>query len=170
MKVLLPALVTLTLGPGALAARVAVPGADVSVELPAGFRPMPKDIIDLKYSRGTPPTHVYSSPGPSWAVNIAFALRPAALPPGPLTTAQKALEGSIENTPGFRWVARGTERAGGREWIVLRFWVQGLDGPIYNHLRVTRQGQKTLLVTANVTQKLYPRFSAQLDAAMKSLK
>lgn len=168
-RLLFPA-AALLLSSAALAARLTVPGTDVSLDLPAGFQPMPRDIIALKYSRGTPPAHVYSTPGPSYAVNIAFALRDVALPGGSLAPAQAALERSITGTPGFRWVSRGVEKVAGREWIVLRFWVNGLDTPIYNHLRVTRQGDKTLLVTANVTKKLYPQYAARLDVAMKSLR
>lgn len=97
-------------------------------------------------------------------------MRDVQLPPGSLAPAQAALERSIQGTPGFRWVGRGIERVGNRDWIVLRFWVDGLDQPIYNHLRATREGDKTLLVTANVTKTLYPQYAAKLDAAMKSLK
>ncbi|GGQ97300.1 hypothetical protein [Deinococcus ruber] len=153
------------------AARVTVPGTSVSIDVPAGFVPMPKSVIDSKYSRGgLPPTAVYSTPGPHWEVNIAFALRDTALPAGDLAPVQAGLERSISATPGFRWVKRGIVKSAGREWIDLQFWVDGLDTPIYNHLRVTREGQKTLLVTANVTKKLYAKYAAQLDAAMNGLK
>ncbi|WP_216323194.1 hypothetical protein [Deinococcus aestuarii] len=171
MNVLLPGLAALLLASQAADTRVTVPGTGVSLALPAGFVPMPPEVVALKYSRGgTPPTSVYSTPGPSWAVNIAFAVRDVQLPPGDLSPAQAALERSVQGTPGFRWVKHGIERVSGRDWIVLQFWVNGLDQPIYNHLRATREGKKTLLVTANVTKTLYPKYAAQLDAAMKSLK
>ena len=155
----------------ALAARVRVPGTSVSVDVPAGFVPMPKSVIDSKYSRGgNPPSAVYSTPGPHWEVNIAFALRGTALPAGDLAPVQAGLERSISGTPGFRWVRHGIVKSGGRDWIDLAFWVNGLDTPIYNHLRVTREGGKTLIVTGNVTQKLYPKYGSVLDAAMNGLK
>jgi hypothetical protein len=161
----------LLLAPPPVAARVTVPGTTVSLNVPAGFIPMPAEVLKLKYSRGgLPPTQVYSTPGPHWEVNIAFALRNVALPKSDLLAVQKSLENSVSGTPGFRWVAHGIERVGGRDWIVLQFWVDGLDTPIYNHLRVSAEGQKTLLVTANVTKKLYAKYAPQLDAAMKSLK
>ena len=155
----------------ALAERVRVPGTDISLELPAGFVQMPPDILKLKYSRGgLPPTSVYSTPGPSWAVNIAFALRNVALPSGDLTPARLSLERSLVGVPGFRWVRHELQTQAGREWIVLEFWVSGLDTPIYNSLWVTRQGENTLLVSANVTEKLYPDYAAPLRKAMQSLK
>lgn len=164
-------LVSATLGLPASAARVTVPETTVSVDIPAGFVPMPKSVIDSKYSRGSaPPTAVYSTPGPHWEVNIAFALRNQALPAGDLAPVQAALERSIAPTPGLRWVSRSVVKSGRREWIDLQFWVRGLDTEIYNHLRVTREGQKTLLVTANVTKALYPKYGVQLDAAMNGLK
>jgi hypothetical protein len=161
----------LLLAPPPLAERVTVPGTTVSINVPTGFIPMPPDVLQLKYSRGgLPPAQVYSTPGPNWEVNIAFALRNVALPKSDLLSVQKSLENSVNKTPGFRWVKRGIERVGGRDWIVLRFWVNGLDTPIYNHLRVSAEGQQTLLVTANVTKKLYAKYAPQLDAAMQSLK
>ncbi|GBF05646.1 hypothetical protein DAERI_050155 [Deinococcus aerius] len=170
MNVLLPGVALLLLST-ATETRLTVPGTSVSLALPAGFAPMPADVIALKYSRGgKPPTQVYSTPGPSYAVNIAFALRDVKLPAGSLAPAQTSIERSIAGTPGLRWLERGVKRVGDREWIVLRFWVDGLDQPIYNHLRVTREGDKTLLVTANVTKTLYPQYAAKLDAAMNSLK
>ncbi len=163
--------VCVLLGLPAGASRVTVPGTTVSVDVPSGFVPMPKSVIDSKYSRGSaPPTAVYSTPGPSWDVNIAFALRDQALPTGDLAPVQAALERSIAPTPGLRWVSRRIVRSGGREWVDLQFWVKGLDTEIYNHLRVTREGQKTLLVTANMTKAQYPKYARQLDAAMNGLK
>lgn len=97
-------------------------------------------------------------------------MRNVELPPGDLAPVRAALERSVQGTPGLRWVGHGIERVGNRDWIVLRFWVNGLDQPIYNHLRASREGDRTLLVTANVTKALYPKYAAQLDEAMKSLK
>lgn len=165
------ALATLLLVPSGLAARSTVSGTDVSIDLPSTLVPMPQDVLRLKYSRGgQPPTQVYSTPGPHWDVNIAFALRDAALPAGDLNPARLALEKSVQATPGFRWVRRGVEKVGGREWIVLQFWVDGIDMPIYNHLRVTRQGEKTLLVSANMTKAQYPKWARVLDRTMQSMK
>lgn len=166
--ILLAALLT---GLPTSAARVTVPGTTVSVDVPAGFVPMPKSVIDSKYSRGSaPPTAVYSTHGPHWDVNIAFALRDQPLPAGDLAPVQAALERSIAPTPGLRWVGRRVVKSGGREWIDLQFWVRGLDTEIYNHLRVTRQGQKMLLVTTNMTKAQYLKYGAHLDATMNGLK
>ena len=164
-------LTALLLGLPAGASRVTVPGTTVSVDVPTGFVLMPQSVVGSKYSRGSaPPTAVYSTPGPHWDVNIAFALRDQALPAGDLAPVQAALERSIAPTPGLRWVSRRTLKSGGREWIDLQFWVRGLDTEIYNHLRVTREGQKTLLVTANMTKAQYPKYAKQLDAAMNGLR
>ncbi|MFB9991961.1 hypothetical protein ACFFLM_08310 [Deinococcus oregonensis] len=157
--------------PPSVAGRVTMPGTTVSINVPSGFIPMPTDILQLQYSRGgVPPTQGYSTPGPNWEVNIASALRKVALPKSDVLSVQKSLENSVNITPGFRWVKRGIERVGGRDWIVLQFWVNEVDTPIYNHLRVSAEGQQTLVGTANVTKKLYAKYAPQLDAAMRSLK
>ncbi len=155
----------------AQAARVTIPATTVSLEVPAGFVAMPKSVIDSKYSRGgNPPSTVYSTPGPHWDVNIAFALRNTPLPAGNLAPVQAGLERSIQATPGFRWVKHGIVKSGKREWIDLQFWVNGVDTPIYNHLRLTREGRKTLIVTANVTRAQYAKYGRTLDNAMNGLK
>ncbi|MDV6375476.1 hypothetical protein [Deinococcus arenicola] len=164
-------IMALLLAAPALAAPVKIVGTDLSIELPKEFVPMPRDVLQSKYSRGgPPPMQVFSTPGPSWDVNIAVALRDSALPKGDLNPSRLALEKSIQATPGFRWVKHGVEKVGGREWIVLQFWVDGLDTPIYNHLRVTRQGEKTLLVSANMTKAQYPKWAKALDTTMQSMK
>lgn len=152
-----------------LSTRVKVPNTNVSFELPSGFVPMPADILKLKYSRGTPPAQVYSTPGPSWAVNIAFDRRNVKLPSGGLAELQKALESSITGASGFRWEKHGIQKLNGRDWIVLQFWVDGLDTPIYNDLRATPDQGGLLLVTANVTKALYPQYAKSLKAALDSL-
>lgn len=171
-RTLLTALTALLLCPSlVLAARVTIPGTTVTLAVPKGFVAMPKTVIASKYARGgKPPSVVYSTPGPKWSVNIAFALRNAALPAGSLAPVQAGLERSIRSAPGFRWVRHGIVKSGGREWIDLQFWVNGIDTPIYNHLRLTRQGRKTLIVTANVTKALYPQYGRTLDNAMNGLK
>ena len=162
---------TLLLLSVAQATQVTIPGTTVRLDVPAGFVKMPQSVIDSKYSRGgNPPNTVYSTPGPHWEVNIAFAIRNTALPAGDLAPVQASLERSVQGTPGFRWVSHGIVRSGTAEWIDLRFWVDGIDTPIYNHLRVTRQGQKTLIVTANVTKALCGRYGKTLDSAMNGLR
>lgn len=162
---------SLLLLPSALAARVTIPGTSTSLDVPTGFVVMPKSVIESKYSRGsTPPSTVYSTPGPQWDVNIAFVLRSTALPAGSLAPVQAGLERSIQGTPGFRWVSHGIVKSGSRDWIDLRFWVNGADQPIYNHLRVTREGQGALIVTANATRAQYAKYGKTLDDAMNGLK
>ncbi len=162
---------SLLLAPSALAARVTIPGTGTSLDVPAGFVVMPKSVIESKYSRGgTPPSTVYSTPGPHWDVNIAFVLRNTALPAGSLAPVQAGLERSIQGTPGFRWVSHRIVKSGGRDWIDLQFWVDGADQPIYNHLRVTRDGQRALIVTANATKAQYAKYGPALDRAMNGLK
>ena len=163
--------VSVLLGHSASASRVTVPGTTVSVDVPAGFVPMPKSVIDTIYSRGSSQgLTVYSTPGPDWDVNIAFALRDQTLPAGNLAPVQATMERTIAPTPGLRWVKRGVVRSGGREWIDLQFWVKPFATESYNHVRVTRQGQKTLVVTAIMTKAQYSRYGARLDAALNGLK
>ena len=168
-RILLP-LFALLLPSLAQALHVRIPQTSVSVDVPADFILMPASVIASKYARGTPPSTVYSSPGPNWAANIAFALRAQALPPGSLRNVEAGVEKSLEGAPGLRWVKRGVVNVGGREWIALQFWVDGLDAPIYNHLRITREGKGTLLVTANVSQAAFAKYGPELDAAMNGLK
>ena len=118
---LIPAL-SLLLG-AAQAERVKLAGTGLSLEVPAGFAKMPQDVIDLKYSRGRPPGTVYSTPGPNWAVNIAFDRRDVAVKPGELKEIQGVLEKSVQGVAGFRWVKRDLQTISGRPWVVMQFWV-----------------------------------------------
>ena len=162
---------TLTLASPALAARTTVSGTSLSIELPGDFVPMTSEAIATKYGRGGQrPSTVYSTPGPNYSVNIAFRLAEQALTPKQLPEVKPVLEKAIQATPGFRWVSRGFTKLAGREWIVLRFWVDGLDAPIYNDMRVTSEGGKLLIVTANSSTSAYSKYSAKLSAALLSLK
>ncbi|WP_293912866.1 hypothetical protein [Deinococcus sp.] len=164
-------LLTLLLAPSAQAARVPVPATTLSIELPADFTAMTTGAIATKYGRGGQrPTTVYSTPGPNYSVNIAFRLAEQAVTPQQLPELKSALEKAVQATPGFRWVSRGFTKVAGREWIVLRFWVDGLDAPIYNDMRVTSESGKMLLVTANSSTSAYSKYSAKLTAALLSLK
>ena len=167
-------LTVLLIGLPASATRVTVPGTTVSVDVPSGFVPMPKSVIERKYPRGSDlPVAVYSTPGPDWDVRVAFALHNHTLPAGDLTPVQAELEDMVVSTPGLlRWVNRSIIKSGGREWIDLQFWITrlDLDTKNYNLVRVTRQGQKTLVVSAFVPLTQYSRYGTQLDAAMNGLK
>jgi hypothetical protein len=164
-------LAALTLASFTLAARVPVPTTTLSIELPADFAVMTTEAIATKYGRGGQrPSTVYSTPGPNYSVNIAFRLVEQALTPKQLPEIKPSLEKAIQATPGFRWVSRGFTKLAGREWIVLRFWVDGLDAPIYNDMRVTSENGKLLIVTANSSTSAYSKYSAKLTAALLSLK
>lgn len=154
----------------ALSTTVQIPGTDVTFDLPAGFVRMPDDIRKLKYARGTPPQVVYSTPGPSWAVNIAFALSPRPLPGGHVQAFQQQAERTFKAVPGVQWVGSDCRTVAGRQWCSVRFWIPGLDAPIYNDLRSTLVGGKLLLVTANASKARYPQDKAQLKAALDSLR
>lgn len=163
------ALVAALLGGAAHAERVAIPGTDVTVEVPVGFVRMPADILKLKYSRGRPPALVYSTPGPHWEVNVAFDRREVQVPGG-LPQVQAALEASVRPVPGFRWVSHGIRTVNGRDWVVLQFWANGLDTPIFNDLRALGVPGGVLIVSANVTKAQYPKYAAILGAALDSLR
>ncbi|WP_146160644.1 hypothetical protein [Deinococcus arcticus] len=169
MRRVLPVLLLAALVSPAHAASVEVPGTGVRFTVPAGFVKMPPDILKLKYSRGAPPTAVYSTPGPGWAVNIAFAVRRAEVP-GDMAALKVLLERSVQGAPGFRWESRGVKTLGPRAWVVLRFWVQGADAPIYNDLRATPVKGGLLIVTANAAKSQYPRYVQTLSAALDSLR
>ncbi|WP_235692785.1 hypothetical protein [Deinococcus aquaedulcis] len=167
-RVLTVLLLAAVLSP-AQAAPVEVPGTGVRFTVPQGFVKMPPDILKLKYARGTPPAAVYSTPGPSWAVNIAFAVRRVEVP-GDMTVLKSLLERSVQGVPGFRWDSRGIKTLGTRSWVVLRFWVQGADGPIYNDLRATPVPGGLLIVTANAAKSQYPKYVKVLGTALDSLR
>ncbi|MVN85252.1 hypothetical protein GO986_00510 [Deinococcus sp. HMF7620] len=169
MRRVLPALLLTVLSVSAHAAPVTVPGTNVQFTVPAGFVKMPPDILKLKYSRGTPPAAVYSTPGPHWDVNIAFAVRRAQVP-ADLGELQSVLERSVQGAPGFRWESHSVQKLGERSWVVLRFWVSGLDTPIYNDLRAVPVPGGLLIVTANATKAQYPKYLKPLTAALDSLR
>lgn len=153
----------------ALAQRTELYDGSVSLQLPAGFRPMTPGEISQKYPRAQPPQFAFTD-SDRFAQTIAVSRR--RLPPGdrpPLAEVGAQIQRQLAGLEGVKMRQHGPVEIGSRSWYAIEFQSTAIDQPVENLMRVVLADDHLLIVTANVTSRLFQQHQGALRAALESL-
>jgi hypothetical protein len=121
------------------AERVRLKGGRISFMPPAGFKPMPKEEIALRFGRKSAadaPEVIYSDERLNASVAVGFI--GSGLRAAQLDEAKKVVEADYERrVPGVEWIKREIITLDGRRWIHLYAKAPAVDAGIVNDLYAT---------------------------------
>ncbi len=138
--------------PGKLEARTAL-GGRVSLLVPESFKPLPENLLRLKYPAEQRPTEVLSNAQGS--VNLTFNYTQNALRAEQVAEAYPTLDKLFRNLyPSAHWNRSEVISRGGRDFLILDLWTPAADTEIRNIILGTSAGDRLLLVSFNVTKEL----------------
>ncbi len=144
-----------------------VPELGLSFDAPAGFKPVPADVVAVKWRQS--PGFVVGNERAS--TTIAADLRPNAVRPEQLPQLEKALEAQMPQLmPDLRWVRHEIVTIQGRRWAVLELTSQVQDTGIHNIVLATSSQGKLLLVNFNSTIGDFPQVEAALRQSIQSVR
>jgi hypothetical protein len=143
----------------------------VSFVPPAGFKPMSKEDINIKFGRkgeAYAPEFVYSNePG---NVSVAAGFRGSGLKPSELDELKKFLEAQLEKSiPGLEWMEREIITHSGARWIHLYLKAPAIDTGIINDMYFTIFDGQLLLFNFNSTIAQYEKHKESLRKSAQSI-
>jgi hypothetical protein len=151
--------------------RVQLRDARISFVLPAGFKPMSKEDIELKFGRAgaaNAPEFVYSN---EWKnVSVAVAFIGSGLQATQLDEVKKVLEADSERRiPGLEWIERELITRDGRRWIHLYLKAPAVDTNIVNDMYVTIFDGQLLTFNFNSTVAQYEKYKESLHKSAQTI-
>jgi hypothetical protein len=141
-------------------------GGMVEMLVPTAFRPMPEDILKLKYPMERRPTLVLANHAGSVSLALNHTRDP--LPSKKLTEAHSAFDRMFRNMyPSAHWFRSELTSLNGRQFILLELRTPGLDTEIRNLMLATSVDERLLLITVNMTKDLEAEW---LDVANRMIR
>ena len=143
----------------------------VSFVPPAGFKPMSKEDINVKFGRkgaAYAPDFAYSNEQQN--VSVAVGFRGSGLQAAPLGELKKAMEAQFESSiPGVEWIEREIITRDGRSWIHLHLKAKAIDTGIINDMYFTIFDGQLLLFNFNSTIAQYDKYKESLRKSAETI-
>ena len=166
----IPLLLAVLLFPSfALAEPIKVHDTKVTFDPPPSFKPVPQEIIDLKWPSKRAPQFVVGNESAS--TTVAYDLKPHQIPQDKLGEVQKSFTQLFERIiPGIRWKKNEIVEHSGQNWIFMEMTSRAVDTDIHNIMFLTGYQGKMLIFNFNSTKEDFPKFENSLRASLKSIK
>lgn len=140
----------------------------VSLVTPAGFGPMPQDVLEMKYPSSRRPTEVLSDA--TGGVSLAFNHTQSKMLPGQVKEARASMSKMFHNMyPAAKWIRDETVRKNGRPFMVFELITPAMDTKIHNIMYGTSVDNRLLLVSFNTTIEQSGQWLAVGKKIMQSL-
>ncbi|TWT86171.1 hypothetical protein Mal64_39110 [Pseudobythopirellula maris] len=168
MKPMLAAMLVFCVISAASAEPVSVGDTGVTFEPPAGFKPVPKRIRDLKWPSNRAPRYVVGNEAAT--TTVAYDLKPHVIPQSGLREAQAQftqLFGGV--IPSLVWKKNEIVEHSGRKWVLMEMTSSAVDTDIYNIMLVTGYKNQMLLFNFNSTKEDFPKYEKLLRASLYSI-
>ncbi len=125
----------------------------IEILLPAAFKVMDKEMMQLKYPSERRPTIVYTNPAGS--VNVAFNHTKSKISPEKIPAMHKYLESTFKNLyPSAKWFDSNLIQINGRRYLMLDVRTPAIDTEIRNMIVGTSFEGRLLLLTFNAVRAL----------------
>jgi len=143
----------------------------VSFVPPAGFKPMSKEDIALKFGRkgeAYAPDVVYSNERKN--VSVAAGLAAGRVAPEQLDEFQKAMESMLERSlPRLKWLRRERVTVNGVVWIHLSLKAAAIDTDVHNEMYFAPFGDKVVIFNFNSTVAEYEKHREVLEQSAATI-
>jgi hypothetical protein len=151
--------------------RVQLRDGRVSFAPPAGFKPMSKEAINIKFGRkgvAFAPELVYSNEQQN--VSVAVGFTGSGLDAVQLDELKPFLEEQLKsNIPGVEWIEREIITRGGTRWIHLHLKAQAIDTAIINDMYFTKFDGQLLLFNFNSTVAQHEKYKESLHKSAQTI-
>ena len=152
----------------AQAAPIQVADAPVRFEAPEGFKPVPQDLIALKWPSNRAPRFVVGDERAT--TTVAYDLKPHSIPQDQLPEVQQTFTGLMERmVPGIRWINNELIELAGQRWLLMEMSSNAVDTDIHNIMLITGIGEQMLIFNFNSTKEEFPKVEMALRKSLRSI-
>ncbi len=147
---------------------VKVEGTGITFTPPKEFKPLPKNIMDLKWPSKRAPKFAVGNKNAS--TTIAYDIKPHMLPQNKLAEAKEAFAKTFSKIiPGIKWIENKIIQKSGQKWIFFEMTSTAVDTDIHNIMLVTGYKGKMLLFNFNSTKQDFPIYEKRLRKSIDSI-
>ena len=148
---------------------VSLDNGHIKFEAPDGFKPVPEEVIKLKYPSSRAPQYVIGNK--SAATTIAYDLKPHNIPQDKIDEARVAFTQMFPRMiPGLKWKENKTMEFSGRKWGYFEMTSTAIDTDIYNIMLFTGYKDQMLVFNFNSTKEEFEKYERALKKSIKSIK
>jgi len=141
----------------------------IELKIPKDFKIMSKEMLELKYPRGNPPTLVYTNE--SGGINVAMNHTKSKATQDNLGEFKEYLVKTFKSGfPSAEWKDTGFEVINGKKVGYIEVITPAIDTKIYNLLFFTDVDGRLMLCTFNCTEKSIGEWAPVAKEIMGSLK
>lgn len=153
----------------AFADPVKVADTGVTFTPPPGFKPVPQEIIDVKWPSKRAPKFVVGNEGAT--TSVAYDLKDHDIPQDKLEEASGAFaELFPKMIPGLVWKKKEIIEHSGQKWVFFEMTSTAVDTDIHNIMLFTGFKGKMLIFNFNSTKEEFPKYEKELRESLKSIK
>lgn len=138
----------------------------ITFDAPDGFKPLPREIIAIKYPSSKAPKHVVGNE--SAATTIEYDIKQNSLPPEKLEKAKAMVVKTFTMlSPGIEWKEDKIIELAGRKWGYLEMISNKTN--LHNIMLFTGYKGRMLLFKINSTQDEFPKYEKALQESLQSI-
>jgi hypothetical protein len=141
----------------------------ITFEAPEGFKPLPEEIIKIKYPSSNAPKYVIGNE--STGTTIAYDVKPNDISQVKIDELRAGFtEMFPKRIPGLKWKENKIIELSGRKWVYLELTSTAVDTDIYNIMLVTGYKDQTLFFNFNSTKEEFKKYERALRESINSIK
>lgn len=153
----------------AFADPVKVGDSEVTFTPPPGFKPVPQEIIDVKWPSNRAPQFAVGNEGA--ATTVAYDLKDHDIPQDKLDEARKEFAQMFPRLiPGLEWKKNELIELSGQKWVCFEMTSSAVDTDIHNIMLFTGFKGKMLIFNFNSTKEQFPKYEKELRESLNSIK
>ncbi|CAA6692136.1 MULTISPECIES: hypothetical protein [unclassified Lentimonas] len=151
------------------AEHIKITGTSASFDSPEGFKPLSKEIIELKWPSNRAPRFAVGNESAS--TTVAYDLKPHLISQSQLQAVLTSFEQTFNRViPGIEWKKKEIIEIDGQKWIFLEMTSNAVDADIYNIMLITGLNGQMLAFNFNSTKSDFPKYENSLRESIKSIK
>ncbi len=148
---------------------ISLDNGHIIFESPDGFKPVPEEVVKLKYPSSRAPKYVIGNK--SAATTIAYDLKPHDIPQDKIDEARVAFSQMFPRMiPGLKWKENKTIELSGRKWGYLEMTSTAIDTDIYNIMLFTGYKGQMLMFNFNSTKEEFKKNEMVLRKSINTIK
>jgi hypothetical protein len=150
----------------AVAETVYLDGKNISFEIPAGFTPLSKEEIAIKYPSARAPKYVIGNE--TAGTTIAYDIKPDNI--SDLDGFKSYMTHMFPKmVPGLVWKENKIITLSGKRWLYMEITSKAINADIYNIMLFTDYNGQMLVFNFNSTKEEFPKYEKSLRASLASI-
>lgn len=145
-----------------------IDGGNIVFEAPEEFKPIPQEIIDMKFPSSRAPKYVIWNQ--SVSTTIAYDFKPHNIPQDMIGEAKATFTQMFSRIiPGIKWIDNRIISLSGRKWGYMEMVSNAVDTDIHNIMIFTGYKEHMLMFNFNSTKEEFPKYEEALRNSLNSI-